>query len=426
MKFFKLLLLFYCHTSFCSFAQQADVINKITFETIATSATDKHVKRQNIVLDTANRKVTIPVKPGTNLRNFDPRLAVPPGVKVTLSSKYFSKGPVSCQITIDGQGTRMYSMEAKEYHNPVLNGLYADPFTLYSEKTKKFYIYPTTDGFTNWMASNFKAFSSIDLVNWKDEGVILDLKKDVSWAENKAWAPSIIERKIKGKYKYFYYFCAEEKIGVATSDSPTGPFKDIGKPLLDKKPVGFQRKGGAVIDPDVFRDPKTGKFYLFWGNWFLAGAELNDDMISLKTETIKELGPNKNYSEGTNVFYRNGTYYFMWSQNDTRDPNYRVRYGTATSPLGGLTIPENNLVIVRDDEKGIYGTGHHSIIQVPGKDEWYLVYHRFTYPKGITMGKEGGYNREVCIDKLEFNSDGSIIPVKPTHEGIAAVQIKKQ
>ena len=426
MKFSKLLLLFCLYASFSSFAQQVDVSDKIKFETIATSATDKQVKRQNIVLDTANRKVIIPVKPKTNLRNFNPRFATSPGVKISLQSNDFSKGPVACQITINGMGSQLYTIEVKEYHNPVLNGLYADPYIIYAEKTKKFYIYPTSDGFTNWMGSYFKAFSSTDIVNWKDEGVILDLHKDVSWAENKAWAPTIIERKINGEYQYFYYFCADEKIGVATSNSPTGPFKDTGKPLLDKKPLGFVRKGGAVIDPDVFRDPRTGKFYLFWGNWFLAGAELNDDMISLKGETIKELSPQKNYSEGTHVFYRNGTYYFMWSENDTRDPNYRVRYGTATSPLGGLTIPEDNLVIVRDDKKGIYGTGHNSTIQVPNKDEWYLVYHRFTYPKGIAMGREGGYNREVCIDELAFNPDGSIIPVKPTHEGISRITIKKQ
>jgi GH43 family beta-xylosidase len=96
----------------------------------------------------------------------------------------------------------------------------------------------------------------------------------------------------------------------------------------------------------------------------------------------------------------------------------------ATSPLGGITMPEDNLVIARDDAKGIYGTGHNSTIQVPGKDEWYLVYHRFTYPKGIKMGREAGYNREVCIDKMEFNADGTIKQVKPTHEGIAPVSVK--
>jgi arabinoxylan arabinofuranohydrolase len=405
-------------------AQQGNASPVLTFEQVATSATAKQVDKLKISLDTVNRKVTLPVRPGTNLKHFKPGLVTPVGVTVTPSSKDFSKGPVQYQITIDGKGTQVYTIEAKEYHNSSLPGLYADPDIIYAQKTKKFYLYPTSDGVTNWLGTSFKSFSSTDLVNWKDEGIILDLHKDVAWAENKAWAPTIIERKINGKYKYFYYFCAEQKIGVATSNSPTGPFTDLGKPLLEKRPDGFLRKG-QTIDPDVFEDPQTDKFYLFWGNGFMAGAELNDDMLSLKTETIKELTPPKNYTEGTHVFYRNGLYYFLWSQHDTRDPNYRVRYGTTTSLLENLTIPEDNLVIVRDDAKGIYGTGHNSTIQLPGQDEWYLVYHRFTYPNGIKMGREAGYNREVCIDKLEFNPDGSIQPVQPTHEGIKPVQVKR-
>jgi beta-xylosidase len=317
----------------------------------------------------------------------------------------------------------LYSLAVKEDHNPAVAGLYADADIFYSEKTGKFYMYPTSDGFRDWLGTYFKAFSSSDLVNWRDEGVILDLSKDVTWAKSRAWAPCIAEKKIDGQYKYFFYYCAEQKIGVAVSDNPTGPFVDIGQPLIDKRPDGFSKKG-QVIDPDVFKDPQSGKYYLYWGNGYMAGAELNDDMISLKTETIKELTPESPYTEGTHVFYRNGSYYFTWSQNDTRDPDYRVRYGTAKSPLEKISIPENNLVIVKDETIGIYGTGHNSTIQVPGKDEWYLVYHRFNYPKGINMGREAGYNRETCIDKMEFNPDGTIKPVKPTHAGIKPVFVK--
>lgn len=307
-------------------------------------------------------------------------------------------------------------------HNPALKGMYADPDILYAEKTKKFYIYPTSDGFDNWSGTYFKTFSSNNLVDWKDEGVILDLNKDVSWAKRNAWAPCIIEKKVKGNYKYYYYFTAAQKIGVAVADNPTGPFTDSGKPLIDKFPTGVNH--GQQIDPDVFRDPKTGKNYLYWGNGYMACAELNDDMVSIKEETIKVMTPDASFREGTSVFYRNGTYYFLWSEDDTRSENYKVRYGTSDSPTGKISIPKNNLVIAKDKEAGIYATGHNSIIQIPGKDEWYIVYHRFNYPKGITMGDAAGYNREVCIDKMEFTADGEIIPVKPTHEGIKPVNLK--
>ena len=224
---------------------------------------------------------------------------------------------------------------------------------------------------------------------------------------------------IRDRYKYFYYFTAAQKIGVAVSDNPTGPFKDSGKALVAARPEGV--KGGQEIDPDVFTDPKTGKSYLYWGNNYMAVAELNDDMISFKGST-KLITVDKTFREGTYIIYRKGTYYFMWSEDDTRSPNYKVRYGTSKSPLGPIEIPENNIVIQGIPDQGIYATGHNSVLQIPNKDEWYITYHRFSYPTGIKMGEAGGYHREVCIDKLEFNPDGTIKQVIPTHEGIPAIK----
>ena len=403
---------------------QALVSKWMPADEVILSVKAKGLKSINISLDSAEKKLYLPVKPGTNLKVFKPEFLVFPGIKVTpQSAMNFASGPVKYTVEIHGQKPVDYQLITKEYHNPVLDGYYADPDILYSEKTGKFYIYPTSDGFNNWSGTYFKTFSSPDLVNWKDEGVILDLAKDVSWAKKNAWAPCIIEKKIGGQYKYFYYFCAAQKIGVAVADNPTGPFVDSGKPLIDKLPEGISR--GQQIDPDVFTDPKSGKSYLYWGNGYMAGAELNDDMVSIKPGTTKIITPDKSFREGAYVVYRKGVYYFMWSEDDTRSENYKVRYGTSDSPLGKITIPENNLVIAKDKDAGIYGTGHHSVIQIPGKDEWYLVYHRFNYPKGITMGSAAGYNREVCIDRMEFNKDGSIKQVKPTHQGIKPVKLKR-
>lgn len=299
------------------------------------------------------------------------------------------------------------------YKNPVLDGFYADPEIIYSQKDKKYYLYPTSDGFTNWSGTYFKAFSSTDLVSWKDEGVILDLKKNVIWADRNAWAPTMIEKKIGDAYKYFYYFTAAQKIGVAVSDNPTGPFVDSGKPLISSSPKDFTG-GGQEIDPDVFADPVSGKNYLYWGNGYLACVELNDNMISIKENTIKLMTPDATFREGAEVFFRKGIYYFLWSEDDTRSPNYRVRYAMSDNPMGKLTIPENNLILAKDTEKEIYGTGHNSIIRTPNTDGWHIVYHRFNRPKGIAMGGAAGYNREVCIDELKFNEDGTIKPVVPS------------
>lgn len=304
-----------------------------------------------------------------------------------------------------------------EGNNPIITGYYADPEILYSNQTNKYYLYPTSDGFEGWGGFYFKTFSSDNLKDWKEENVIIDLKKDVSWADGNAWAPCIIEKKTgKNTYKYYYYFSGgkegqPKKIGVAVADNPCGPFKDSGKPLIDFKPEGV--KGGQEIDPDVFFDPVSKKDYIYWGNGYMAGAELNKDMISIKKNTVKLMTPDKTFREAVYVFYRNGLYYFLWSEDDTGSANYKVRYATAKSPLGPLTIPADNIVIMKDESNGIYGTGHNSILQVPDKDEWYIFYHRISRPDGIRKPYPGT-SREVCMDRLYFNEDGSIKQVKPS------------
>lgn len=390
-------------------------------EAVLQSAGAASIKNQNIVVDAAKQTVFFPLKYGTDLKAVDLKLNSFPGIEISPSKAIdFSKEAATIKIKFPGKTAQNFTATAEINNNPVLPGYFADPEIIYSNKTSRYYLYPTSDGFTGWSASYFKTFSSADLVNWKDEGTILDLNKDVSWAKRNAWAPTIAEKKINGQYKYFYYFTAAQKIGVAVSDNPNGPFKDSGRALIDKKPKGI--KNGQEIDPDVFTDPKTGKSYLYWGNGYMASAQLNDDMITIDTASIKVITPNKDFREGTEIFYRNGKYYFLWSEDDTRSENYRVRYGYSDSLKGPILIPENNLILTKIPEQGIYGTGHNSVIQVPGKDEWYIVYHRFTIPKGIGMGDAAGYNREVCIDKMEFNADGTIKKIIPTKKGINPIR----
>lgn len=379
------------------------------------------VKQNNIVVDTKNKKILLPVKSGTDLKHFDPEFKVNPRLTVSPNNAQdFSQTAVKYDFELGNLAKVSYNVEAVVRNNPALVGYYADPEILYSNKDNRFHLYPTSDGFFEWSGDSFKSFSSSNLVDWTDDGVILDFKKDVSWADKNAWAPTAAEKKINGKYKYFFYYTGEAKIGVAVSDNPQGPFTDIGKPLVATKPNGITR--GQIIDPDVFTDPVSGKSYLYYGNGFMVGVELNDDMISVKENTLTVLKPDHTFREGTEVFYRKGKYYFLWSEDDTRSENYRVRYATSNSPLGTFTIPKDNLVVAKDPSQGIYGTGHNSVIQIPGTDEWYLVYHRFTIPKGIEMGRAAGYNREVCIDRMYFDEEGNIIAVKPTLEGIQAVR----
>lgn len=301
-------------------------------------------------------------------------------------------------------------------NNPVLPGFHADPEIIYSNLTGKYYIYSTTDGQPGWGGWYYTAYSSSDLKDWTYEGIVLDLKSNqVSWADGNAWAPAIEEKKTKDGYRYYLYFSGNPKngggkqIGVATADSPTGPFTDLGHPMITESPTG----GGQQIDVDVFTDPVSGKSYLYWGNGYMAGAELNKDMVSIKKKTLKVLTPEGGtlqdyaYREAPYVFYRNGLYYFMWSVDDTGSANYHVAYGTAKSPLGPIQVASDPIVTIQNPEKEIYGPAHNSVICKPGTDEWYIVYHRIN-KHYLDKSLSPGTHREVCIDRLEFNADGTI------------------
>ncbi|MCR5130583.1 MAG: family 43 glycosylhydrolase [Prevotella sp.] len=313
--------------------------------------------------------------------------------------------------------------------NPILTGFHADPEVMYSNLTQRYYIYSTTDGVPGWGGWYFTVFSSDDLVHWRYDGMCLNLPRDTKWASGNAWAPAIEEKLIDGKYRYFFYYSGEtghgKAIGVAMSDRPEGPFVDLGHPIVDHRPQGV--RGGQQIDVDVFTDPDTGKSYLYWGNGYMAGAELNADMTSIKEETTTVLTPKGGtledyaYREGTYVFKRNGTYYFLWSVDDTGAANYHVAYGTSSSPLGPITVASEPVILQQNPELEMYGTAHNSVLQIPGRDEWYFVYHRIN-PDYLQRDRGPGFHRQVCIDQLNFNPDGTIKVTRPSRHGVPALR----
>jgi GH43 family beta-xylosidase len=290
----------------------------------------------------------------------------------------------------------------KTAKGPVIPGLFADPhITTFGGR---YYLYPTTDGYAGWSGTYYKAFSSTDLVNWTDHGVILDHGPDVGWADNSAWAPAVAS----ANGRYYLYFSGgaasgntTKQLGVAVADSPTGPFRDaLGRPLVR----GDQFSGGQAIDPMVFTDD-NGQSYLYWGQGVARAVRLNADMTSFDASQVRVVTPS-GYNEAPFVFKRNGLYYFMWSENDTRSEDYRVAYATGSSPLGPWT--NRGVVLQKRLDAGIKGTGHHSVVRAPGADTWYVAYHRFAVPAG------NGTNRETTVDRMEFNADGTIRPVVPT------------
>ncbi|ANZ41144.1 beta-xylosidase [Lentzea guizhouensis] len=350
--------------------------------------------------------VVLPVRPGADLRRVRLDFGLAPGATITPS------GPVDLRkprkfVVRSGRESREWTVEAHELRSPVLPGLNADPHIVAFGDT--YYLYPTTDGFPGWSGTKFSAWSSKNLVDWRDEGVVLDLGPDVSWADGRAWAPAIAER----NGRYYFYFCAEAKIGVAVGDSPTGPFVDSGKPLVARNPSG----SGQAIDPAVFVDG-TGQPYLYWGNGEAYVVPLNEDMVSYDEAKITRIDGLTDFREGLFMVERKGTYYLSWSVDDTRSEDYRVAHATAPSPTGPFT--SRGLVLSKDTRLGVKGTGHSSMLQVPGTDDWYLAYHRFAIPGG------DGVRRETTIDKMTFAADGTIKPVVPTLEGVAPQRVRPQ
>ena len=321
-----------------------------------------------------------------------------------LSQNAFSQATTPKPIPVSAKA----APELVRSGNPVFPGWYADPeATIFG---KQYWIYPTYSApFDEQVYMD--AFSSPDLVHWTKHPRIIDTTR-IKWARRAMWAPSIVKK----DNRYFLFFGANDVhegevggIGVAVADRPEGPFKDyLGKPL-----IGNIHNGAQPIDQFAFRDA-DGQYYLIYGGWSHCNiARLKSDFTGFLPfpdgTTFKEITP-QNYVEGPFMFQRGGKYYFMWSEGGWGGPNYSVAYSVADSPLGPFQRVGK---ILQQDASVATGAGHHSVIQVPGKEQWYIVYHR------RPLGETDIHHRVTCIDKLVFDAQGRIQPVKITKEGVA-------
>lgn len=261
--------------------------------------------------------------------------------------------------------------------------------------------------------TSLDAFSSPDLVHWTRHPGVLDVK-NVPWAAYAIWAPTAIHL----NEKYYLFFAANDiqkneagpgGIGVAVSDSPGGPFIDaLGKPL-----IGAFHNGAQPIDPMVFRDDDGSIYFYYGGQGHCNVARLSGNLKEVipfqDGELYKEITP-EHYVEGPFILKRNGVYYFMWSEGNWEDSSYGVAYAKSRSPTGPF-VPAGK--ILTTDAAIAKGPGHHSVIQIPGTDEWYIVYHR--HP----LGTSGANERVMAIDRLRFDAKGKIEPITMTRDGVA-------
>lgn len=293
---------------------------------------------------------------------------------------------------------------ALDAQNPIIRDQFtADPTARVFEG--KVYLYPSHDIISpveperKWFSmADYHVFSSEDLVNWTDHGMILS-QENVPWGNPEGysmWAPDCVYK--NGKY-YFYFPNAPKEgrgfaIGVAVADKPYGPFTPEQKPI----------EGVGGIDPCVLV-ASDGSAYLYWSGMGLRGAKLADNMLELDGESVR-LDENlpAGFKEGPFIFERNGKFYltYPWVQDRTET----LAYAMSDNPLG----PYEFKGIIMAQSPSACWTNHHSLVEYKG--EWYLFYHHNDYSPQFDK------NRSVRIDRVIFNEDGTIQPVTPTLRGV--------
>ena len=272
----------------------------------------------------------------------------------------------------------------------------------------RFYCFATTDGYGQglktsgppvvWVSDNF--------VDWSFDGIYFP-----SAGKQKYWAPSKV---VKKNGKYYIYPTINGYMYPAVADAPDGPFRlakggkdEFVKPFVKGATLIDGREDPWGIDAEVFIDD-DGKPYVFWGRY--QAARLKDDMVTLDSiVTLPTI--NKEYSEGPVFFKRNGVYYYLYTLGG--DEQYHYGYMMShESPLGPWEYPEPRIIAKTDASTGVYGPGHGCVFNPTGTDDYYFVFLEFS---------RSGTNRQTYVNKIEFNDDGTIRPIRVDLNGVGAI-----
>ena len=268
--------------------------------------------------------------------------------------------------------------------NPLIPGLFADPSLAKFGDT--YYIYSTTDGF-GWETGRWVVWKSKDFVHWSFSG---ESFPEITGKKN--WAPGHpIFR--DGKY-WFPFTCHGDHNYLAVGDTPEGPFH-------------FANHGAPIsgsIDAELFVDD-DGTPYLLSGNVRPEIRKLKPDLSGVESK-VCTLDYHKGYVEGGFLFKRNGIYYAAAANNGYAE--YRIIYAMSDKLEGPWRYPTNNIIIEPNPADHLWGTGHGNILKIPGTDEWILIYLRSRMGECVDPFRDGNVYRQVCAERIGFNSDGAI------------------
>ena len=294
------------------------------------------------------------------------------------------------------------------FHNPIVKDKFtADPSAMVFNGTV--YIYTGHDEAPYpqdvYVMKEWLCFSSTDMVTWAQHPVPLRVT-DFAWARADAWASQVVER--GGK---FYWYVAVDHgtipgkaIGVAVSDSPTGPFRDArGSALVTNNMTTAVNSFFDDIDPTVYVDA-SGQAYLYWGNSACYWAKLKPNMIELDgpIQTV----PLPQYTEAP-WLNKHGDWYYLSYASEFPE---KIAYAMSRSPEG----PWEYKGILNDYPLNS-NTNHQALIDFKGKS--YFIYHN-----GAISPNGGSFRRSVCIDYLNYNADGTLQKVQMTSKGVDTAQ----
>ncbi len=290
--------------------------------------------------------------------------------------------------------------------NPLITNLYtADPAPhVWPTDSSTLYVYsshdePLSNSHIRGM-NDYHVFSTKDLVHWTDHGQVLHWNR-VPWAVDQSWAIDAVYW--KGKYYLITCMRGEDqkfRTGIAVSDCPEGPFTDC----------GYIRNVEFGQDPAVFIE--DGKAYLFWGHDRTCfGAELNDDLLSIKEETLVDFKPQLPcVFEAPWVIKRNGHYLLMYPGLPERGWPQKYYYAVAESLLGPYTYKG----IFIDDWKGQSQTTHGGIVHFKGRD--IMFYHSALLSNGLSE------SRSIMADWVDYDAKGNIKSIIPTRKGLGLAE----
>lgn len=313
----------------------------------------------------------------------------------------FHQRVVSCALAtllIFGNGG---SRASGQPNNPLVPDNLADPEVAQFGDT--FYLYSTSDvgDVQSDLAfcGNPVVWKSKDFVHWSFDGICFP---SIEWhKKNFFWAPG---RAIEKNGRYYLFPTVNGKTRVVRSTTPEGPFSFLSGSPVDASP-GDRDVVVHAIDGSPFIDD-DGQAYMYWNQNH--AAKLSADFTSIIDPVVRIKTKRGGYSEGPFMIKRKGVYYYFCTLGGYADYQYGYMM-SRVSPLGPFETPQQDVILKTDLEKAIWGPGHGFAFSPKGSDQWYFLYLEY----GV-----GGTSRQIYANKIEFNADGTIRPIRLDRTGV--------